>query len=283
KGSLLRQLYHETAQLLTDTEDGAVTQREQIDGAIADLRTELAEMEPARVDRIIARHYDDYWVRTDAETQVAHAHLLEEVDQTDAKFATTVTSDRFTEITRLICVAPNHPRLLSQLAGCCAAIGANIIGAQISTTRDGLGIDDFLLQRGFDADDDEERRARRLTKTIENVLLGESRLKDLLAGVKAPTTRSRAFAVVPEVIIDNTVSDQFTVIDAAGRDRPGLLYDLTSALSDLNLDINSARITTFGERANDAFYVTDLMSKKIIAPQRKEQIEKRLLAVLKSK
>ena len=89
-----------------------------------------------------------------------------------------------------------------------------------------------------------------------------------------------AFKVEPEVIIDNNLSDQFTVIEVAGRDRPGLLYDLTSTLSDLNLDISSAHITTFGEKAIDVFYVTDLTSKKIVSDPRQKTIESKLTEVL---
>jgi [protein-PII] uridylyltransferase len=82
------------------------------------------------------------------------------------------------------------------------------------------------------------------------------------------------------VTIDNHVSDQFTVIEVVGLDRPGLLYKVTAALSDLNLEITSAHITTFGERAVDAFYVTDLTNKKIISPERQRTIRERLTRVL---
>ena len=88
------------------------------------------------------------------------------------------------------------------------------------------------------------------------------------------------FTVAPEVLLDNAVSNQFTVIEVSGLDRPGLLFELTSTISDLNLDITSAHITTFGEKAVDVFYVTDLTNKKIISPQRQKAIRERLLGVL---
>ena len=53
------------------------------------------------------------------------------------------------------------------------------------------------------------------------------------------------------MIIDNTPSNLFTVIEVNGLDRTGLLYELTSALSELNLNIGSAHISTFGERVVD--------------------------------
>jgi [protein-PII] uridylyltransferase len=82
------------------------------------------------------------------------------------------------------------------------------------------------------------------------------------------------------VLIDNTLSNQFTVLQVSGLDRPGLLYELTNTLSDLNLDIASAHIATFGEKAVDVFYVTDLTNKKIESAWRKKVVEERLLAVL---
>ena len=92
--------------------------------------------------------------------------------------------------------------------------------------------------------------------------------------------RLGAFKVAPEVLLDNALSNQFTVIEVSGLDRPGLLFELTNTLSDLNLDITSAHITTFGEKAVDVFYVTDLTNKKITSPPRRNAIRERLLPVL---
>ena len=180
-------------------------------------------------------------------------------------------------------LAPNHPRLLALFAGACAAAGANIAGAHISTTRDGVALDTFLLAREFEHDEDELRRARRIAETIEQLLKGEARLGPLIAQRRERrSSRVGAFAVAPEVLIDNAISHQLTVIEVAGLDRPGLLYELTNALSDLNLDITSAHITTFGEKVVDVFYVTDLTNKKITSPQRQKAVKQRLLSVLRA-
>ena len=65
----------------------------------------------------------------------------------------------------------------------------------------------------------------------------------------------------------------------SGLDRPGLLYDLTTALGKLNLNIASAHIATFGEKAVDVFYVTDLTGTKITHPGRQAAIRRALLEV----
>ena len=89
----------------------------------------------------------------------------------------------------------------------------------------------------------------------------------------------RAFAVEPEVTINNQWSNRYTVVEVSGLDRPGLLYELTATLSKLNLNIASAHVATFGERAVDVFYVTDLMGAKISSPTRNAAIKRALIQV----
>ena len=176
--------------------------------------------------------------------------------------------------------APNHARLLALFAGACAAAGSNIVGAHITTTRDGYALDTFLLAREFTDDADELRRAKRIGETIDRLLRGKDRLQQLLSK-KRPSARAvEAFVVEPEVIINNALSERLTVLEVAGRDRPGLLYDLTAAISDLSLDIASAHVTTFGEKAVDVFYVTDLTGKQIVSETRQAAIRERLTKVL---
>jgi [protein-PII] uridylyltransferase len=211
---------------------------------------------------------------------VEHANMIRAAETAGLKLASDFKTDTFTAITALSLFAPNHPRLLALFAGACAAAGANISGAHISTTRDGFALDTFLLAREFDHDEDELRRARRIAETIEKLLKGEIRLHALMEKRRERKGRLGAFKVAPEVLIDNTLSNQFTVIEVAGLDRPGLLFELTNTLSDLNLDITSAHITTFGEKVVDVFYVTDLTNKKITNPAREKTIRHRLMDVL---
>jgi UTP:GlnB (protein PII) uridylyltransferase len=76
------------------------------------------------------------------------------------------------------------------------------------------------------------------------------------------------------------VSHHLKVLEVSGLDRPGLLYELTTALGKLNLNIASAHIATFGEKAVDVFYVTDLTGSKIINAARHATIRRQLLEVL---
>jgi [protein-PII] uridylyltransferase len=280
KGQLLRALYYEAEPLVA----GGHTQldaRDKAKAAQETFRAALADWPGEDVQRFIDRHYPDYWLKTETRKAVEHAKMVRAAELAGTKLASQYTTDAFTAITELSLLAPNHPRLLALFAGACAAAGANISGAHISTTRDGFALDTFLLAREFEQDEDELRRARRIAETIEKLLKGEARLGSLMAARQGRRgARIGAFTVAPEVLVDNTLSNQFTVVEVSGLDRPGLLYELTNTLSDLNLDITSAHITTFGEKAVDVFYVTDLTGKQITSPQRQQAIKARLMAVL---
>jgi [protein-PII] uridylyltransferase len=279
KGQLLRTLYAETNLVITG--GGAERARpERVRHAKDELRQGLADWSDADVTAFAERQYPDYFLKIETRRQVEHARLMREAEAAGKTLATSFTTDRFTAITELTVLAPNHPRVLALFAGACAASGANIVGAHISTTRHGFALDTFLLQRALDNDDDEARRARRIGDVIERLLKGEVRLKTLMEKRRNPEHRIAAFKVPPELSITNTLSDRFTVLEVAGIDRPGLLYELTNTLSDLSLDIESAHITTYGEKAVDVFYLTDLTGRKIEAPTRIEAIKSRLLPIL---
>ena len=146
-------------------------------------------------------------------------------------------------------VAPDHPRLLTGIAGACAAAGGNIVDAQIFTTTDGLALDTIFVSRAFERDEDELRRGRRIASNIEKTLRGEVRLAEMTPPRQTRDERHDAFAIEPEVTVDNNLSRRYTVVEVSGLDRPGLLRDLTASLSSLNLNIGSAHIVTFGEKA----------------------------------
>ena len=86
--------------------------------------------------------------------------------------------------------------------------------------------------------------------------------------------------MAPRVLIDNRASAGHTVVEVNGRDRKGLLHCVTRALADLKLQIASAKVSTFGARAVDVFYVKDQFGLKIEDEKRLKAIRERLLAVL---
>ncbi|MEX4006625.1 [protein-PII] uridylyltransferase [Neoaquamicrobium sediminum] len=279
KGQLLRTLYYETELQLTGG-FSEVTRAKRAQEARAVLEDALADWPEKERKRYLGLHYDNYLLTVDLDDQVRHAGFIREADAASRRLATMVRTHQFEAVTEITVLSPDHPRLLSVIAGACAAAGANIVDAQIFTTADGRALDTILISREFDMDEDERRRAQRVGRLIEDVLSGKSWLPEMIEKRTKPRRGAKTFRVQPRAEVRNTLSNRFSVVEVKGLDRPGLLSEITGAISDLSLDIASAHITTFGEKVIDTFYVTDLTGQKIENPTRQENIRKRLIAVM---
>lgn len=277
KGELLRTLYYETEPQLTGGHS-AISTHQRTAYAQARLRGSLADWDDETFDTYKARHYPAYWLKVDDARKVKHARFIRATEASEQTLAISIATNKFRGITELTVFAPDHPRLLAVLTGACAASGANIADAQIFTTTDGLALDDLFLTRAFEEDEDEIRRAEKIARTIENALKGELRISDVV-NQRRPRSPKRPFTVPTELIIDNSLSKFYTVLEISGLDRPGLLYDLTTTLGKLNLNIASAHIATFGEKAVDAFYVTDLLGAQITQPEKQAIVRKAIETV----
>jgi [protein-PII] uridylyltransferase len=279
KAQLIRTLYYETEPVLTGG-FSEVNRAQRIAMAQAEFRASFTEWPEDELNAYIARHYPAYWLKVDVAHKIRHARFMRASEQSGQKLNINVGFDEVRAVTELTILAQDHPWLLSIIAGACASAGANIVDAQIYTTTDGLALDTIAISREYDRDEDEGRRATRIGEMIEDVLEGKLRLPEVVAKRAAGRGKMRPFVVEPEVIINNQWSDRYTVIEVSGLDRPGLLYQLTTAISKLNLNIASAHVATFGERARDVFYVTDLLGAQINAPTRQAAIKRALIHLL---
>jgi [protein-PII] uridylyltransferase len=174
-------------------------------------------------------------------------------------------------------VATDHPGLFYRIAGGIHLAGGNIIDARIHTARDGMAVDNFLIQDPLGRPFMEEGQLARLKSAITDALANRVKLTPQLAARPLARPRANAFDVRPRVEFDNKASNRFTVIEVNSRDRPALLNRLARALFESRLMVHSAHIATYGERAADTFYVTDLLGEKIDEPARLKAVEKRLL------
>ncbi|KAA0968561.1 [protein-PII] uridylyltransferase [Aureimonas fodinaquatilis] len=277
KGQLIRTLYWESEPMLT----GGFTQTSRanrVQVARTELAQALADWPEADKQAALDIHYENYFLTTPLEDQVRLAHFIRE--SASSGFVASVRTDSFRGMTEITVIAPDHPRLLSTIAGGCAAAGANITDAQVFTMSDGRALDIVTVSRQFPQDEDEMRRGDRIVRNIRDLLGGKEAVPTLLA--RRPVRDLSSFVVRPQVRVDNELSNALTVIEVEGLDRPGLLCDLTGAMSDLNLDIRSAHISTYGEKVVDVFYVTDLLGMKVTGENRIERIERRLMSVLES-
>lgn len=170
------------------------------------------------------------------------------------------------------------PGLFSKIAGTMASKGISILSAQIFTRSDGIVIDTLQLDHRSPGWTDEEPVWDEIELDLQKVLEGDKDISIILADRRKQFSPSaiRSTQVPTEIAISTEISDTQTVIDIRTQDRIGLLYTLTNTLSQLNLTITTARIATYGFRAVDVFYVTDIDGKKITDPLKLESIKSTL-------
>jgi [protein-PII] uridylyltransferase len=185
--------------------------------------------------------------------------------------------DRDRDATLVSVHAVDHAGLFFRIAGGIHLAGGNIIDARIHTTRDGLAIDNFLVQDPLGRPFAEASQIERLRTGIADSLANRNKLIDKLAAKPLARARAEAFRIEPSALIDNKASNRFTVIEVNAQDRPALLNQLAYALFQSKVMLHSAHVATYGERAVDIFYITDLLGGKIESKTRLKAIEKRLI------
>jgi [protein-PII] uridylyltransferase len=250
---------------------------ERIDAKQAQLRRELG-WNDAQFEAFSRRLPDAYWVAEPADVVARNAALVESADAGGVPLSIVATADPERGATLVTVYAGDHPGLFYRIAGAVHLAGGNIIDARIHTTRDGMALDNLLVQDPFGQPFDEESRLERLRAGIADALANRNRLADRLAAKPMARTRAEAFDIEPQVLVDNKASNRYTVVEVNARDRPALLNALAHALFQAKATIHSAHIATYGERAVDVFYLTDLVGDKITAPARLRTMERLLLA-----
>ncbi|MEK7265643.1 MAG: hypothetical protein AAB227_06045, partial [Pseudomonadota bacterium] len=178
-----------------------------------------------------------------------------------------------------IVYADDRPGLLADLAGAIAGAGGNVRNVHALTLDDGKIIDVFTIRQ---PEGGAGEALANFVRTLHAELLAAAREKPAQPPAlgRRIGDRRAIFSVPPVVRLAPGASDSALVVEAEGRDRPGLLFSLTSALAELGVQINSAHIATYGERAVDAFYLQTPEGEKIDDRRLQQAIERRLLAAL---
>ncbi|MFP6740915.1 MAG: [protein-PII] uridylyltransferase [Alphaproteobacteria bacterium] len=284
KGALLRQLYAHAAEVMSGGH--AADQKGRRVAAAKDAVALILAGPPgswpaARIERHLDRLYPPYWLGFDAESHARHAIALDEADQTGAPLVLDSRVNQHHGVTEVVLVAPDQPGLFSKFAGAVAVAGATIVDAKIFTTRDRIALDILWLQDAAGGPFDRPDHRDRLTALVGEALDGRRDPGEALAHRRSLSRRAAAvFTVKARVLMDNNASTRHTVIEVNGRDRPGLLYDVTKTLSELGLSIVTAHISTYGERVVDVFYVKDVYGLKVDHEGQIEKIRSCLLEAL---
>jgi len=262
KGQLLRDLYAATRNVLEgdSSGDGEADIRNLLHGQANEAR-EAFRQKLQRVDEKFGETWteeldDSYWLSFSESDRLRHAAFVRAARDRGDLVAAAARIDKRRAATEVMLIAPDRHRLFADIVGVLASLGANVVGAQVSTTASGDAFDVFYVQdaSGQPFGFDRERARDVLAERVRRAASG-SKSRSTARPAQRLTRRAAAFTVIPAVSVDQRAAETATLIEASGRDRPGLLADLSTVLAEAGLELQSARIDGYGERATDVFYV----------------------------
>ena len=175
----------------------------------------------------------------------------------------------------------DRPGLFSKTAGALSAVGLNILSAQIFTRSDGLALDEFFVTDAWTGKLATVEQRELFERVLTEVLADDTvHLTARIARQKISHPLYQAYIgerIPTRIVFDNAASDTRTFVQIETEDRIGLLYTIARTLTDLELDISTARICTEKGAAIDSFYISEVDGGKILSPERQKAIERRLL------
>lgn len=259
KGQLIRELYAATEAILEKEGDAADLAGEAlVERALAAreaMRTRLSRMDRTFADWWANELTDTYWLGFSEDDRFRHAAFARQIHASKTRISAAVRVDRRRAATEVMIWAPDRERVFADIAAAFTEMGADVVGASITTTASGQVFDVFYIQDAsglpYGLGDPAQRDA--LIGYLREVATGEMPVR---RNRPMPNKqRDAAFRVDPQVTVSNDIAETATVVEASGRDRPGLLADLADVLADENMSLISAQIDGYGERATDVFYV----------------------------
>ena len=280
KAALMRDLYYRCDAVLRGA-DPTVIALGNAEEARLEAFEKLSDWDEPNFTVHAANMPVSYWTGFDCDSHVRHAQLCKKFATLDVPLLIDFQPDWERRMTELTILTVDDPGLFSRIAGAVAAAGANIVGARITTCNDGTVLDVFFLQDMNNQAIEDVSELARLRKTLEKSLTGAIDLEELLKDRwRQIPLRVRQMPVPSRVLLSNKISKTHSVIEVNGRDFPGLLHKITQSLADLGLQVQTATVSTYGERVVDVFYVKDIFGMKVDSKKRENLIKEKINSIL---
>ncbi len=282
KGQLLRELYERTAEMLetgAERQDQAVALIEaRVERRRARAREELIDLGvgSTKIDALFEELPRRYFVSHTPRQIARHA-------QTILRFGpgkTVVTSQRTMKggFSEFIVCAEDAPGLYSRVAGVMTACGLNILGSHVYSTRGGLALEIYRTHTPRGGPDEREMVWDEVRELLHSVLSGATDLEPLVRRRRRPVGATRSPSRKdPRVLISNTESEFYTLVDVIADDRIGLLYDVTRTIGEQGFEIYISKAATIKDQVTDAFYLKDADGRKIKDNERLDRLRQALL------
>jgi [protein-PII] uridylyltransferase len=262
KGQLLRELFERTSEFLETGGSDAAHVMELIEARV-EVRRETAarELDELGVGRTKIDSFFDvmprrYFISHTPRQIARHAQVV--LRYGDGRPFTTAFREMRGDFTEFILCTGDVHRLYGTVAGTLTACGLNILGSHVYTTRSGLALEVYRLSTPEGGSEERGMGWRELEDRLGAALSGEAEVGEWLRSRRRPIGVGSVPSEEPPVVeVSNEESDFYTIADVTANDRIGLLFDLATAIGELDFEIYISKASTIRDRAADTFYLKD--------------------------
>ena len=282
KGSLISELFIKTLGVLNMVEP-KLKHLASVNNIKQNLMEHLSKISLKKNDaeEYCNAFYKNYWQIFNLPKMIQHSDIFTEMKRETKKFTIHIFNEIQSEATELLVIAPDHHGLFSIISGLVASSGYDVVNAKIITRSDGYALDTFFIQNKERKVIADEYLKKRLIKIMHKGLEGNFNIEDALnSRWKEIPARFRAVKAPARVIIDNKTSDSYTILEVNCKNAPGVLYRITKVIAELGLQINTASVSTYGDRVVDIFYVKNMFGLKIDDNLTIKKIKTHILKIL---
>ncbi|MCL2524198.1 MAG: [protein-PII] uridylyltransferase [Betaproteobacteria bacterium] len=252
KDTLLAELYQQTRHFLDQGEAPPAH------GVIAERQTEALRLLryfalPTTVHERLWKQLDTvYFLRHSAEEIAWHTRSLHYRIHNDQPVVSARLHDDGDSL-QVMVYTRDQPDLFARIVGFFAREGYSIVDAKIHTTAHGYALDSFVMLDVQGRDSQREMIAY-IEHELEQRLIRQAPPDVPSAG--RLSRQVRHFPIKPEARIVADERGGHFILSLIAADRPGLLYTVADILVQHGANLQTAKIATLGERAEDVFLIS---------------------------
>ena len=278
KGSLITELYSKSFDMLQKDNVNELIKTPKKSFEIFLVENGLTNSD---AKKYCSYYYNNYWEIFKLSRIINHYEIFRNMYKDSKKFKVHLFDESKLKATELLVIAPDHHGLFSLISGLVSASGYDVVNAKIITRSDGYALDTFFIQNKNRQPIIEEHSKKKLLKVISQGLEGNFNVeKALNKRWEEIPARFRAIKAPTRVIIDNNMSDEYSILEIKCKNAPGVLYRITKVITSLGLQINTANVSTYGDRVVDIFYIKDAFGSKIDNNKSMDKVKMSILKTL---
>ena len=282
KATLFRDLYELTARALRRGLENPIDREQLILEKRADAKEILEQvgLPESKITAVWALLTEDYFLRHRSEEIAWHTEVLADSDIESEHGFLEIRKQRDADRIAAVLYTPRTKLTFAHVTAALGELGLTIIDARIVPIANGYSLDTYIFMEFDKLVDVDDSRMRKIRRTLTRVLTASD---DQAAAVTRPASRQvRMFTTKTAIEFSKDRPNRRTVMQLVAGDRPGLLSDVGRVFVELGINIDTAKIMTIGERAEDVFYISD-GSGKSLDEKSCSALRERLLDLLDAK